>query len=61
MSETNMFDEPIVTQVTPLDTFYPSEDYHQNYFKNNPNNQYCLAVVSPKLTKFRQTYLDKLK
>jgi len=55
------FDEAIVTQVTPVSEFFPGEDYHQEYFNNNPENQYCQAVVSPKLAKFRQTFVSKLK
>jgi peptide-methionine (S)-S-oxide reductase len=56
-----MFAQEIVTQVGPADTFYPGEDYHQGYFNNNPENQYCQAVVSPKLAKFRKTFVSKLK
>lgn len=61
MSQANMFDEEIVTQINAVDTFYSGEDYHQNYANNNPENQYCQAVVSPKLAKFRQTFVSKLK
>lgn len=61
MSDTNMFDQDIVTQVCPVDTFYAGENYHQDYVNNNPENQYCQAVVSPKLAKFRQTFVRKLK
>ena len=51
----------IVTEVTDISTFYPAEDYHQEFFKRNPNQGYCMAVVSPKLSKFRQKFLSKLK
>lgn len=61
MTQAKMFDEDIVTQINPLDTFYSGEDYHQDYVNNNPENQYCQAVVSPKLAKFRQTFVNKLK
>ncbi len=61
MTNDNMFEEDIVTAVCPAQTFYSGEDYHQNYFNNNPENQYCQAVVSPKLAKFRQTFVNKLK
>jgi len=61
MSDAQMFEQEIVTQVCPVDTFYPGEDYHQDYFNNNPENQYCQAVVSPKLAKFRKTFVNKLK
>lgn len=56
-----IFDNPIVTEVTEFTKFYPAEDYHQNYFENNPNQPYCSAVVSPKVGKFRQKFSDKLK
>ncbi len=52
---------PIVTEVTDAPIFYPAEDYHQEFFKRNPNQGYCMAVVSPKLAKFRQKFLSKLK
>jgi len=61
MIKANMFDQDIVTQICPAETFYSGEGYHQNYFNNNPENQYCQAVVSPKLAKFRQTFVSKLK
>ena len=53
--------DPVVTEVNPIDTFYSGEEYHQEYFNNNPENQYCQAVVSPKLAKFKQTFARKLK
>ncbi len=56
-----IFSQQIVTKVCPAETFYSGEDYHQDYFNNNPENQYCQAVVSPKLAKFRQTFMSKLK
>ena len=56
-----LFDQPVVTKVSPVVTFYCGEDYHQEYFKNNPENPYCQAVVSPKLAKFRKTFVAKLK
>ena len=52
---------PIVTEVTGLDTFYPAEDYHQEYFQRNPYQGYCQVVISPKVAKFRQKYAQKLK
>lgn len=61
ITQEQLFDDPIVTQVSPAVTFYCGEDYHQEYFKNNPENQYCQAVVSPKLAKFRKTFVAKLK
>jgi len=61
INEAQLFEQEIVTQVSPAVTFYSGEDYHQEYFKNNPENQYCQAVVSPKLAKFRATFVAKLK
>jgi peptide-methionine (S)-S-oxide reductase len=57
LTEEQLFDAPIVTEVRPLDTFYPAEDYHQDYFRQNPNQPYCRAVVGPKLAKFRAKFL----
>tara|TARA_R100001377_G_scaffold3083_1_gene1891 strand:+ start:314 stop:889 length:576 start_codon:yes stop_codon:yes gene_type:complete len=61
INQEQLFDDSIVTQVSPAVTFYCGEDYHHDYFKNNPENQYCQAVVSPKLAKFRKTFVAKLK
>jgi peptide-methionine (S)-S-oxide reductase len=51
----------IVTEVAPLDHFYPAEAYHQEYFARNPGQGYCQVVVAPKVAKFRKTHLDKLR
>lgn len=51
----------IVTEIIDAPIFYPAENYHQEFFKRNPNQGYCMAVVSPKLSKFRQKFLSKLK
>jgi peptide-methionine (S)-S-oxide reductase len=56
-----LYNEPIVTEITPFDRFWPAEDYHQEYFANNPNQPYCSAVVAPKVAKFRQKYASRLK
>jgi len=56
----SVWDDPIVTQVQPLTTFYPAESYHQDYFANNPNQPYCQVVIAPKVAKFRRKYLEKL-
>lgn len=56
-----IYDNPIVTEVTAFDKFWPAEDYHQEYFANNPNQPYCSAVVAPKVAKFRKKYFDRLK
>jgi len=52
---------PIVTQVVPLPAFYKAEDYHQEYFCQNPGQPYCQVVVAPKVAKFRKQFADKLK
>ncbi len=51
---------PIVTEVRPLDRFWPAETYHDNYFARNPQNPYCAVVVAPKVAKARKAFLDKL-
>ncbi len=55
------WDQPIVTEIAPLKKFYPAEDYHQDYFKHNPDQGYCRVVVSPKVAKFRQKLQEKGK
>jgi len=52
---------PVVTELVPLETFHPAEQYHQEYFARNPNQGYCQVVIAPKVSKFRQKYLDRLK
>lgn len=54
------FDGPIVTQVVPADTFYPAEQYHQDYYRNNPDKAYCRAMITPKVAKLRLQYADRL-
>ncbi|MFZ5918335.1 MAG: peptide-methionine (S)-S-oxide reductase MsrA [Chloroflexota bacterium] len=56
-----IWDAPLVTEVTPLTDFFKAEDYHQEYFRHNPSQGYCRAVIAPKVAKFRQKYLDRLK
>ena len=51
-----VYDDPIVTEVTPYDVFYIAEDYHKNYYLNNKNQGYCRAVINPKLDKFVKKY-----
>jgi len=55
------FTSPIVTEIVPASVFYPAEDYHQDYFTNNPDQPYCSAVVGPKVKKFRAEFRDLLK
>ncbi|MGF6273641.1 peptide-methionine (S)-S-oxide reductase [Massilia sp. UYP11] len=56
-----VWDAPIVTEVTPRETWYKAEDYHQNYFAQHPLQGYCAFVVAPKVAKFRKTFTDRLK
>ncbi len=55
------FPNPIVTQVEPIQTFYPAEGYHQNYFNANPGQPYCMAVIPPKLARLQAKFADRLK
>ena len=61
VTEAGIYDNPIVTEVTAFDKFYPAEDYHQEYFANNPAQPYCAAVVAPKVAKFRKQFIGRLK
>jgi peptide-methionine (S)-S-oxide reductase len=56
-----VFGRPIVTEIRPASTFYRAEDYHQDYFRNNPSQPYCAYVVAPKVAKFRQKFSAKLR
>jgi peptide-methionine (S)-S-oxide reductase len=58
---TSLWDKPIVTQIVPAEKFYPAEDYHQNYYANNPNAGYCQIVINPKIAKVRSKFSTKLK
>ena len=56
-----LWTSPIVTEVAKFEKFYLAEDYHQEYFANNPYQPYCMAVVAPKVVKFRKHFVDRLK
>ncbi|MBW6479910.1 MAG: peptide-methionine (S)-S-oxide reductase MsrA [Bacteroidales bacterium] len=56
----DLWENPLVTEISPLTEFYVAEDYHQNYFASNPNQPYCTFVISPKLSKLRKLFKDKL-
>jgi peptide-methionine (S)-S-oxide reductase len=56
-----VWDDPIVTEVQPLDTFYPAEEHHQDYYRRNSSQPYCQAIVAPKVAKARTTFMHKLK
>jgi peptide-methionine (S)-S-oxide reductase len=57
----SIWGRPIVTEVSPLDTFYVAEDYHQEYYKNNTGQPYCQMVIRPKIEKFEKTFKEKRK
>jgi len=57
----HVFDDPIVTKIEPLEAFYPAEEYHREYYRRNPTQAYCRAVIAPKVAKLRSKYLAKLK
>lgn len=61
LTDAKLWPNPIVTEVTKFDAFYLAEDYHQEYFANNPFQPYCMAVVAPKVAKFRKQFLERLK
>lgn len=61
LNDAKLWDDPIVTEVTPASTFYVAEDYHQEYFARNPAQPYCMFVVAPKVIKFRKEILAKRK
>jgi peptide-methionine (S)-S-oxide reductase len=61
LNTAQLWNKPIVTQIVPLHTFYPAEDYHQGYFTQHPEQGYCQTVISPKLNKFRQQWSKHLK
>lgn len=60
VEEERVWDDPIVTEVTPFEVFYPAEDYHQEYFRLNPSQPYCSAVIAPKVAKFRKQHMARL-
>ena len=61
LNAAGLWGRPIVTEVVPSGAFYPAEDYHQGYFRNNPSQGYCQAVVAPKVAKFRKHFAARLK
>ncbi|MDN7124430.1 peptide-methionine (S)-S-oxide reductase MsrA [Pseudidiomarina sp. 1APP75-32.1] len=61
MRDEGTWNDEIVTEIEPLEKFWPAEDYHDNYVERNPQNAYCQAVVSPKLAKFKRTFAEKLE
>ncbi|MBT8322253.1 MAG: peptide-methionine (S)-S-oxide reductase, partial [Eudoraea sp.] len=61
LSLKSYYEKPIVTELSPLPKFFEAEDYHQDYYSNNSEQGYCQYVISPKLSKLREQYADKLK
>lgn len=61
LTEKKIYPDPIVTEVKPFTTFYNAEDYHQEYYKKNPNQGYCRYVIQPELAKFKKIFKNKLK
>ena len=61
LNKAHLWKKPIVTQIIPLDLFYPSEDYHREYFSRHPEQAYCQMVISPKVSKFRKQWAKRLK
>ena len=61
INRAKIWGRPLVTQLVPLTEFFKAEEYHQNYFKNNPSQPYCQVVIEPKVAKFRKNYFDRLK
>ncbi|HWX03394.1 peptide-methionine (S)-S-oxide reductase MsrA [Collimonas sp.] len=57
----NVWDAPIVTELSAAETYYKAEDYHQNYFRQHPLQGYCAFVVAPKVAKLRKMFIDKVK
>lgn len=60
LTDEKVWEKPIVTQIVPLEKFFPAEDYHHNYFELNPENQYCQFVVRPKVEKFKKVFANRL-
>ena len=61
LASAHVWDDPIVTVVAPLEQFYPAEEYHRDYFRRNPDQAYCRAVIAPKVAKFRRKFLEKMR
>jgi peptide-methionine (S)-S-oxide reductase len=61
LDRSNIWENPIVTEVIPFQNFYPAEDYHQDYYKQNSDEPYCRLVIEPKVAKLRKHFIDTLK
>jgi peptide-methionine (S)-S-oxide reductase len=60
-AQQGIYDQPIVTEVTGAETFFPAEEYHQDYYKRNPFAGYCQVIIAPKVAKFRKAFVERLK
>ena len=61
LEQKNLWENPIVTEISPFQMFFRAEDYHQDYYINNSNQPYCQVVIAPKISKFRKKFLDQLR
>jgi len=61
LDKEEIYDNPIVTEITEFDTFYKAENYHQEYYNNNKAQPYCSFVITPKMEKFKKIFKDKIK
>ncbi|MGB0915119.1 MAG: peptide-methionine (S)-S-oxide reductase MsrA [Crocinitomicaceae bacterium] len=61
LNDSEVWDKPVVTEISPIPTFYPAEEYHKNYLALNPQNPYCQSIVRPKVDKFKATFSDIMK
>ena len=61
MNEQNVWDQPVVTEISRFEDFYSAEAYHNSYLENNPGNMYCQAVVRPKLDRFKKVFASQIK
>ncbi len=61
LNESGAWSNPVVTEISPLEVFYPAEDYHQNYYEEHGDEMYCKFVIQPKVEKFKKAFATKLK
>jgi len=61
LNDNNVYPDPVVTEISPFEKFFPAEKYHQDYYNNNSKQSYCSFVITPKLEKFKKVFADKLK
>jgi len=61
LDKSGAWDNPIITEISPLTSYFSAENYHQDYYNNNPNQGYCAFVIAPKLEKFKKVFKEKLK